>query len=122
MRVSDLEWQSGSARITWKCGALDVARISSAPFQDVCLLSDRSGLAVVEAYSIAGPRNALVVNCDGSERFRLALPMPEWDVHGYDSIYYIGGRLSGIIATRHGDWAVVINEATGALSGLRESR
>jgi len=122
MRVSDLEWEPGSNRVSWCCGKNAVVRICDLPLQSVCVLQEGDAVAIVENYLESGPTNAVIIDCDGSVRVRLSLPLPADRVHGYDSMYYIAGRLAAILASTSGDWAAVVNPITGELSELRESR
>ena len=122
MPITDLQWEPGSNRVTWVCDGAPVLWARESPLQSVCLLDDGDGLAIAESIKETGPRNAVIVNCDGSERIRLAVPFPSGETYGYDSIYYVGHDLTGIVVTTLGEWAVIIDPATGQLSGLRESR
>lgn len=122
MTVKNLEWKLGSNRVSWLCGGKSVARINRLPFQSVCILKECDGLAIVESIEETGPRNALLVNCDGSERARLDLSFPVGSMQGFDCIYYIQGKLAAIIITTLGDWTAEVNPLTGKLSRIRESR
>jgi len=122
MPITDLQWEPDSNRVTWFCDGAPVIWARESPLRSVCLLDDGNGLAIAESIEEAGPRNAVIVNCDGSERIRLGVPFPANEMYGYDSIYYVGQDLTGIVVTTLGEWAVVIDPKTGQLSGLRESR
>jgi len=53
---------------------------------------------------------------------RLGLPIKSELAVGYDSLYYISGKLSAILVTTGGDFAVEVDPQIGSLSNYRESR
>ena len=120
-RASELEWQYGDRSLSWKGNSGQVTKAYSEPVQSACLLARSDGVAVVEPYKEVGMRNAVIFNADGSERVRLQVPIEEAIVYAFDSMYYIQGRLTAILATTRGDLAGVVDEETGALSELRLS-
>jgi hypothetical protein len=120
--ISEFDWKRGSNQISWRYLGEKILKVYSSPPDAVCLLKDGEGVAVVESYRATGPRNGTILDCDGRERFRLALPMRSEFVHGYYDMYYISGELTAILATIHGDFKFVVDPSTGALGDVTESR
>ena len=65
--------------------------------------------------------SAVVFDADGSERFRLATEIqgrPVW----FFQMYYVEDELTAVFGWRAGDWASVVDEATGAYLRTYETR
>jgi hypothetical protein len=67
-------------------------------------------------------RNAAVFNADGSERFRLSIPLPAPDGLWFEQMYYVQGELTAFAALSGGDRAYVIDERNGAILRSYETR
>jgi hypothetical protein len=122
MDLCELRWSENSNEVSWKYAAERITKYYQTPVQSVQTLSGGDGIVIVEPYRERGPRNAVVFNADGTERFRLAPPFPEGSLYGYYYVYYEGRKLKAVIATTSGDFAVTIDPETGLLSDIQETR
>lgn len=91
------------------------------PIRSAVALRDRSGIAVVEPLTTYGQNNAVILNADGSLRFRLELPVKDGSVYGFDQMYYIGNELTVVSITAH-DFAYVVEEHGGGYIRHYETR
>ena len=120
MPVTEFTWAARGAEVSWKCGDIRVQRKYSADIVAIPL-RDGSGVAVVEPEATAGPLNAVIFNCDGSERVRLVPPRPT-DGNGFYDMYYVNGVLTGIVGIQGGDFALEIDEKSGQILRKYETR
>ena len=86
------------------------------------MLNDATGVAIVEPAQECGRNNAVVFNCDGSERFRLLFPSPEPFGKYFDQIYYVEAKLTAFMNIRGTDFRCEVDELTGDLGRPVESR
>ena len=86
------------------------------------MLVDRSGVAIVEPHEEVGKCNAVIFNEDGSERFRLDLPVPESEAYCFYYMHYEEGKLRAVIATTSRDVAVTVDPNSGKCFDLHETR
>jgi hypothetical protein len=123
MAVKNFEWVDGSPAVKWELedGTI-VQKHYQLPAGSVCVLIDRSGVAIVEPYEEVGKRNAVIYDEDGSERFRLDLPLPESEAYGFYYIHYESDKLRAVVATRSRDIAVTVDPESGRCFDLHETR
>jgi hypothetical protein len=122
VNVSDLRWERGSTVVSWLAEGRRVEKAYSRPIASVCELHEGCGVALVEAIEESGPHNAVVFNADGSTRFRLGLPLPDYQVQGFADMYYVEQELTAILVTPGRDFAVVIDDNTGECLRTYETR
>ena len=119
--VEQLVWNPGDTEVRWLSGAAWVRKAYPEQIQSVVVLADGSGVAVVEHVAEIGSRSAVVFDADGSERFRLPGELdgrPVW----YFQMYYVQGVLTVFFGWRAGDWSSPVDESSGQLLAVRESR
>ncbi|MEV4555532.1 hypothetical protein AB0K51_00890 [Kitasatospora sp. NPDC049285] len=125
----DIDWQNGSRTVRWGTdGAAE--RTFDRPPVSVVGFDDPPSILVIEdpedpAGGTAQPSNALVLNPDGTERLRLAVPdvpEPSWRIGYYTAYPDVDGGIVAVYATRVGDLQGRPDLTTGALHDVREWR
>jgi len=101
---NEVEWTLDSGRIV-------VHKEDSPIF--VVLLRDRSGVLIIESYEKKGSRNLVIVNADGSERFRPAPPFDQNRTYGFSYGGYEMGEMSVVLTTTAGDVSYPFDPDTG---------
>ena len=122
MSVNHLNWQRGSAVVSWYCDGQRIEKAYREPLRSVCELRGGDGVAVVEAVGESGPRNAAVFDDDGGIRFRVEPAFPDYQVQGFSDMYYVNDELTAILLTPGRDFAVVVNPQTGKHLRVYETR
>ena len=83
MLINKLIWD-GTEHVEWILNdGSTLKRIWKYHPKSVILLSDRTGIMVIEAVEESGPTNLLVINSDGSERMRPSLPTNYGHTYGF---------------------------------------
>jgi hypothetical protein len=108
LRPIGAEWSVGNKqfRIDFKDSAI------------LCLLSDMSGIAIVEFDGSDG--DAYIINPDGAKRFDIQLPVEYSKPRFYD-VYYINGNLHFFFYDREDYW-VFVDVNTGKIKDINISR
>jgi len=120
--ITNLQTSQDSKAISWSYGSASITKSYRFPVACANVLNDGHGVAVVESIEESGPRNAVVINGDGSERCRIASPLPEHETQGFADMYYVAGELTAIVVSAGRDFAAVIDEATGRCLRSYETR
>ena len=120
--ITNLQISGDAQTISWSHGSASITK--SYRFAVACanVLIDGHGVAVVESIEESGPRNAVVLNGDGSERFRVMSPLPDFETQGFADMYYVNGELTAILVSPGRDFAVVIDENKGRCLRFYETR
>jgi len=121
-RVGNLRWTVGSKVVEWDAEGSQHRVEYEKPIRSAVALRDRSGIAVVEPLIKYGESNAVILNADGSLRFRLQLPLKGGSVYGFDQMYYVNDELTAIVAVTGRDFAYVVDEQSGLYSRNYETR
>jgi hypothetical protein len=122
MRLANLQWSIGSNVALWDVNGSERRIEYAQPIRSAVALGDRSGVAVVEPLITYGQSNAVILNADGSLRFRLDLPVKDGSVYGFDQIYYVNDELTAIVAFTGHDFAYVVDERDGRYLRHYETR
>lgn len=120
--IVNLQWSRPSNSVSWVYGTAVVTKSYSHFISSVNLLRDRLGVAIAEPMEHSAPRNAVIFNADGSERCRVELPFPDYQVQGFADMYYVQDELTAILVTPGRDFAVVVDESTGKCLRSYETR
>lgn len=121
-QVTDFEWPFDSTQASWSFGGRQVRKFYADPIRSAVVLLDGTGVALVEPYQAGRSENAVVFNADGSERFRVKLPVPDPRGYWFEQMYYVQGVLTAF-ATVHGvDRAYAIDEHSGSILRTYETR
>lgn len=120
--ISDFKWIEHAPNVSWSCCGNPVSRTYHFPIRSAIVLNDATGVAIVEPVEEFGHNNAAVFNCDGNERFRLILPSSEFIGNSFDQIYYLQGKLTAFLNIRGTDFRCEVDELTGNLGKVIESR
>lgn len=99
--------------IRWKCGRKNYVIQNSFGIGGV-VVSDRSGIAAVEAPYDVEKNRALILNCDGSIRTEVDRITKFGKALFYEAIY-IEGRLNFLAAIGAHDWRLEVSEKDGSL-------
>jgi len=84
----------------------------------LCLLSDMSGIAVVEFHG--SNSKAYIINSDGTKRFEIKLPAEYSAPHFYD-VYYINGDLYFFFYDKE-DYRALVDVDSGNIKDISISR
>jgi hypothetical protein len=122
MPVSDVQWNIGSNVVEWNLDGSQRRLEYEKPIRSAVALRDRSGIAVIEPLITYGQSNAVILNADGSLRFRLELPVKDGSVYGFDQMYYVNDELTAILALTGRDFAYVVDEQSGSYIRHYETR
>jgi hypothetical protein len=122
LAITDLRLTPDRMSLSWTCGSQKIMRSYQFPIQSVNVLHDAQGVAVVESIQETGPRNAVILHRDGTERFRVLSPIPENLVRGFSDCYYVGEELTAILICVGRDFAVVVDESSGKCLRHYETR
>ncbi len=122
MSIGNLIWRRGSASVSWDWEGVKIEKVYCKPLASVCGLHDGCGVALVESIEESGPHNPVVFDADGSTRFRVGLPFPEFQVQGFADMYYVKEELTAILITPGRDFAVVLDDKTGQCLRTYETR
>jgi len=122
LTVSELKVSSDRQLVSWSYGGWTVTKSFRFPVQSCNVLHNCDGIAIVESMSESGRSNAVVLNADGSERFRLTPQIHASSAQGFGSMYYIADELTAILVCPGRDFAVIINEADGSWVRWYETR
>lgn len=120
--ITNLETSADSKTVSWTFGSTSITKSYATPIVRVNLLNDGHALAIVESMEESAPRNAVVLNGDGSERFRIVSPLPDHHSQGCADIYYVNGELTAIQVSPGRDFAVVVDERNGRCLRWYETR
>jgi hypothetical protein len=120
--ISDLKLMLNRISISWSYGLQTITKRYQFPVLSANVLRDGRGVAVVESMSESAPRNAVVFNGDGTERFRVMSPLSEDQVQGFSDFYYVGSELTAILTCPGRDFAVVVDELSGKCMRFYETR
>jgi len=112
-QIATFKWNYDSKVVSWEFKGEIIHKEYEFPIRSAIVLDDASGVAVVEPFEAIGRDNAVVFNADGSERFRLAFPLPEPYGNCYDQMYYVNNTLTAFANLRGNDWGYVLDQATG---------
>ncbi len=122
MSISDLQWTVGAESLSWVVDGVRISHEYDKPLRSAVTLRDGSGVAVVEPLMSYGESNAVILNADGSLRFRLRMQANDGTVYGFDQMYYVDGELTAIFAVTGRDFAYVVDEANGTYIRHYETR
>jgi hypothetical protein len=122
MPVGDVRWNIGSNVVEWDLDGSQRRLEYEKPIRSVVALRDRSGIAVIEPLITYCQSNAVILNADGSLRFRLELPVKAGSVYGFDQMYYVNDELTAILALTGRDFAYVVDEQSGGYTRHYETR
>jgi hypothetical protein len=122
MPVGDVRWNIGSNVVEWNLDGSQRRLEYEKPIRSVVALRDRTGIAVIEPLFTYGQSNAVILNADGSLRFRLELPVKDGSVYGFDQMYYVNNELTAILALTGRDFAYVVDERSGGYTRHYETR
>ena len=120
--VADFRWRADSTEVRWNHAGEEVVRRYAMPILKAIALNDGSGVAIVEHPDEAGRDNAVVLNADGSLRFRIKLPAPASSGYAFWELYYVGTELTAFAAISGGDFACVIDPSSGEIMRKYETR
>jgi hypothetical protein len=124
-------------RVSWWCEGTAIEFEIGEAYQSPKVLPDRTGVLFIQPSERYGSDNAVVVNADGTERFRLKNPYPANPYYKPDAKFSFGGWIvengnlalivsvsavheSGGMIT--GDLAYTLDTDTGAFLGYHEVR
>ena len=110
MQVDNLRWTVDSNVVEWDVDGSQQRIEYKKPIRSAVALRDRSGIAIVESLIPYGENNAVILNADGSLRFRLELPVKDGSVYGFDQMYYVDDELTAIVSITGHDFAYVVDE------------
>jgi hypothetical protein len=122
MRIHELRWTIHSNVVEWIADGPPRRVAYQKAIRSAVLLRDRSRIAVVEPLTTYGENNAVILNADGSLRFRLLLPIKDGSVYGFDQMYYVDDELTIVVAVTGRDFAYVVDEKTGEYTNHYEMR
>jgi hypothetical protein len=122
MKVSNVQWNVGGNVLKWDVDGSQRRIEYQKPIRSAVALLDGSGVAVVEPLETYGESNAVILNADGSLRFRLQLPVKDGSVYGFDQMYYVNEELTAIVAVTGRDFAYVVDEKSGGYTRHYETR
>jgi hypothetical protein len=116
MSIKNLTWD-GTDRVLWSLddGGRAERRWKLRP-QSVTLLRDLSGFLVVESINESGAGNLVIVNANGTERFRPRPPTVPGSTYGFAYGGYEGDRLVVVVASVGGDLAMEVDPQSGRLT------
>jgi hypothetical protein len=120
--IKNFEWAYNALVARWECKGIQIAKTYKFPIRSAVVLSDKTGVAIVEPFEEKGRNNAAVFNSDGTERFRLNFPLPEPHGNCFDQMYYICEKLTAIANLRGADFAYELNEQNGEVIRSYESK
>jgi hypothetical protein len=87
-----------------------------------CKLTDNSGILVVVPMRGTGACNAIVYNLAGDVRCEIEIPIDFRSGLGFTDAYYVNNELTAIFVTAGRDFAFVIDERTGKVERVYETR
>jgi hypothetical protein len=122
MKLDKVRWSVGSNVVEWDVNESQLRIAYEKPIRSAVALRDRSGIAIVEPLVTFGEDNAVILNADGSIRFRLHLPFKDGSVYGFDQMYYVNDELTAIVAVTGRDFAYVVDEQRGGYKRHYETR
>jgi hypothetical protein len=122
LRIIDLKLSPDRMSLSWTYGSLAIVKSYSFPIQVANVLRDGRGVAMTESMRESAPRNAVVWNSDGTERFRVSPPFPESQVQGFSDFYYVRDELTAFLVLPGVDYAVVVDEMNGECIRYYETR
>jgi hypothetical protein len=124
MSARRLSWKN-PLRISWidESSGAEILKEYSAPVKGAVLLGDGSGVAIAEPDDGGGKSELVLLNADGTERFRIGVPVrDDLSVIGFDQLYYVGAELTAIVSFVGRDFAYVIDPETGRYTRSYETR
>jgi len=113
VEIDNLRWTVDSNVVEWDVDGSRRRIEYEKPIRSAVVLRDRSGIAIVESLIPYGNNNAVILNADGSLRFRLELPVKDGSVYGFDQLYYVNDELTAIVSFTAHDVAYVVDESAG---------
>ena len=121
--MTNFSWNPKSSILEWTHKGDPVKIDLNIPIENALPLKDGAGIAVVlDPQNQLNPNNALIINLDGSIRFRLRKP----DSHDRDASFYyfnyVQGELTVILASLTRDFAYVVDPETGQFIRHYETR
>ncbi|HEX3657381.1 MAG TPA: hypothetical protein VHV55_16445 [Pirellulales bacterium] len=122
LTITGFKISSDRLSLSWAYRSVAVARSFQFPILSANVLRGGQGVAVAESIDESALRNAVVLNGDGTERFRVFSPIPENQVQGFCDFYYVGNELTAILITPGRDFAVVVDEINGGCLRYYETR
>ena len=87
-----------------------------------CKLADNSGALVVIPMRGTGACNAFIYNLAGDVRCEIEIPIDFQSGLGFTDAYYVNNELTAIFVTVGRDFAFVIDEHTGKVERVYETR
>ncbi len=120
--IENLKWSNKEKNIEWTVGKDTMKIETELPPFSVILTEDCNNLAIVFSNEEYGNENAYLYSFDGNNCIKLVHPQSIRDVICFHEIYYISGKLTAIIATSHCDFACEIDEKTGEIEKVYETR
>jgi hypothetical protein len=120
--IENFQWELHSNKFEWDYNGNHHLLKYDYPLNSVIMLHDDSGFAVVLSNEEANKNNAVIINADGTERFRLQMPIKgNPNAHFYE-IFYIGEELNVIINCGGFDQECVLNLVTGQCSNVHMTK
>lgn len=116
-----LVWQRGDTSARWTYDGREIVWNSSEPLRSAAFVVEPTSIVLVEAPSVGGISNAVVLNLDGSERIRLEPPEARSPI-GFDQVFQSRAGVVAVFATRNGDLQGEPDLQSGKLTNVREWR
>jgi len=90
----------------------------------VRLLSDMSGIAIVEIENetLVKQAHAYIINADGTKRFEIQLPAWATEDGRFNDVYYIGNDLCFFFFANHEDYRMIVDAGNGNIKDILISR
>jgi hypothetical protein len=121
-RLDSLRWDYNSPQVEWTVSGSRIRKLYRHPIQCAIQLHDSSGVAIVESREESGDRNAVILDANGEERFRLKVPLSLNERGWFDQMYYVGDRLFAFAHISGVDFRYEVDEHSGTLGPAMESR
>ena len=121
--IDNFKWESQTNEFEWDYGGIHILQKYNFPLRSVTKLHDNSGVvAVFSRKELPTTDNAIIINADGTKRFKLHMPINDNQDAIFSQIFYVKDELTVIIDCGWFEKECILDSNTGEFSNIHMTK